>query len=231
MLAVGTTAVILVLWSTFSGPLDRRGVTSAMFFLFAGLAVGVSALDLLDVGLESVVAERIAEFALVLLLFSDAMRLDLRALRHEISWPVRLLLVGLPLSLLAGMGAGVLVFPGMALGSVFLLSTMLVATDAALGQKVVTDASVPSRVRQALDVAGSTTGSPCRSSSWRWTSPTPSSRVASPPRCCATPPRRSVGVWWVDWSLASPAVCCSASPSAVAGSAGVGVRSCRSPRR
>ena len=152
MLALGTIAVILVLWSTFSKPLDRRGITSAMVFMLAGLAVGVSALGLFDVQLESTVAERVAELALVLLLFSDAMRLDLRSLRHELSWPVRLLLIGLPLSLLAGIGVGALVFPGMAFGSIFLLSTMLVATDAALGQKVVTDASVPARVRQALDV-------------------------------------------------------------------------------
>jgi NhaP-type Na+/H+ or K+/H+ antiporter len=40
----------------------------------------------------------------------------------------------------------------MALASVVLLSTMLASTDAALGQKVVSDASVPARVRQALDV-------------------------------------------------------------------------------
>jgi sodium/hydrogen antiporter len=152
MLALGTVAVILILWSALSRPLDRRGVTSAMVFMLTGLAVGVSALGLFDVKLESVVAERIAELALVLLLFSDAMRLDLRSLRHELSWPVRLLLIGLPLSLLAGIGAGLLVFPGMAFGSVFLLSTMLAATDAALGQKVVTDQSVPPRVRQALDV-------------------------------------------------------------------------------
>ena len=152
MLALGTIAVILILWSAFSKPLDRRGITSAMLFMLAGLAVGVSVLGLLDIRLESAVAERIAELALVLLLFSDAMRLDLRSLRHELSWPVRLLLIGLPLSLLAGIGAGMLVFPGMAFGSVFLLSTMLVATDAALGQKVVTDPSVPPRVRQALDV-------------------------------------------------------------------------------
>ena len=152
MLSLCTIAVILVLWSTFSKPLDRRGITSAMVFMLAGLAVGVSALGLFDVQLESTVAERVAELALVLLLFSDAMRLDLRSLRHELSWPVRLLLIGLPLSLLAGIGVGALVFPGMAFGSIFLLSTMLVATDAALGQKVVTDASVPARVRQALDV-------------------------------------------------------------------------------
>ena len=152
MLALGTVAVILILWSTFSRPLDRRGVTSALAFMLAGLAVGISALGLFDIRLESVVAERIAELALVVLLFGDAMRLDLRSLRHELSWPARLLLIGLPLSLLAGVGAGALVFPGMAFGSIFLLSTMLAATDAALGQKVVNDESVPARVRQALDV-------------------------------------------------------------------------------
>jgi NhaP-type Na+/H+ or K+/H+ antiporter len=152
MVALGTIAVIIILWSTFSRPLDRRGITSAMVFMAAGLAVGVSALGLFDVRMESTVAERIAELALVLLLFSDAMRLDLRSFRHELNWPSRLLLVGLPLTLLAGTGAGLLVFPAMGLASVFLLSTMLAATDAALGQKVVTDESVPVRVRQALDV-------------------------------------------------------------------------------
>jgi len=152
MVALGSIAVIIILWSVFSKPLDRRGITSAMVFMLAGLAIGVSVLGLFDVKLESVVAERIAELALVLLLFSDAMRLDLRSLRHELTWPARLLLIGLPLTLLAGTGAGMLVFPGMAFGSVFLLSTMLAATDAALGQKVVTDESVPARVRQALDV-------------------------------------------------------------------------------
>jgi sodium/hydrogen antiporter len=152
MVVLSTVAVILILWSTVSKPLDRHGITSALVFMLAGLAVGVSALGLFDLQLESSLAEHIAELALVLLLFSDAMRVDLRSLRHELGWPVRLLLIGLPLSLLAGVGVGYLVFPGMAFGSIFVLSTMLAATDAALGQKVVTDESVPARVRQALDV-------------------------------------------------------------------------------
>lgn len=152
MLALGTIAVIILVWSTVSRPLDRRGVTSAMVFMLAGLAVGTSALGLLDVELESTAVERVAEIALVLVLFSDAVRLDLRSLGRELGWPVRLLLIGLPLTLLAGIGAGALVFPGMAFGSILVLATMLAPTDAALGQKVVSDASVPARVRQALDV-------------------------------------------------------------------------------
>ena len=151
-MALATIMVIIIVWSAFSGPLDRRGITSAMVFMVAGFAVGASALGWLDVSVESSVAERVTEIALALLLFSDAARLDLRSLRHELGWPTRLLLIGLPLTMVAGAGVGMLVFPGMAIASVVLLSTMLASTDAALGQKVVSDTSVPARVRQALDV-------------------------------------------------------------------------------
>jgi sodium/hydrogen antiporter len=152
VVALATIVVIIIVWGAFSAPLDRRGVTSAIVFVVAGFLAGAKVLGLLDVAVESEVAQRVTEVALVLLLFSDAARIDLHALRHELSWPTRLLLVGLPLTMLAGTGVGVLVFPGMALASVFLLSTMLCSTDAALGQKVVSDSSVPDRVRQALDV-------------------------------------------------------------------------------
>ncbi|HEV7948772.1 MAG TPA: cation:proton antiporter, partial [Glaciihabitans sp.] len=97
-------------------------------------------------------ATRVAEIALALLLFHDAARLDIRHLRKELQLPSRLLLVGLPLCMLFGTVAGVLLFPEMALASVVLLAIMLSPTDAALGQKVITDTAVPARVRQALDV-------------------------------------------------------------------------------
>ena len=152
MLAATTILAIIIIWSVFSRPLDRRGITSALFLTVVGFLVGGSALGLLDISVESEAVERVAEIALVLLLFSDATRLDFRVIRHEIGWPKRLLLIGLPLTMLAGFGVGVLVFPTMALASVFLLATMLASTDAALGQKVVSDSAVPARVRQALDV-------------------------------------------------------------------------------
>ncbi|TJY71456.1 sodium:proton antiporter [Arthrobacter sp. CAU 1506] len=152
MVAATTVLTIILLWSAFSGPLDRRGVTSALFFTVAGFVVGTSALGLLGASLESSEFGLVAEIALVLLLFSDATRLDVRSLRRELGWPVRLLLIGLPLTMLAGAGVGALVFPGIPLASTVLLATILAPTDAALGQKVVSDPAVPARVRQALDV-------------------------------------------------------------------------------
>jgi NhaP-type Na+/H+ or K+/H+ antiporter len=145
-------AALMIVYAAVSAPLDRRGVTSAMAFVLAGVALGGAGLGWLDISLESPVLETITELALVFLLFSDSARIDLPALRRNIAWPSRLLLIGLPLSMLAGFGLGVLVLPGLGLASAFLLATMLCSTDAALGQRVVDDSAVPSRVRQALDV-------------------------------------------------------------------------------
>ena len=152
MIALLTIAVVLVVYAAVSGPLDRRGVTSAMAFVIAGLVAGAAGFGWLDVPVESTVVERVTELALAFLLFTDSARIDLGRLRRSLGWPSRLLLIGLPLTMAAGLGAGLLVFPGMAVTSAFLLSTMLCSTDAALGQQVVDDTAVPARVRQALDV-------------------------------------------------------------------------------
>ncbi len=53
--------------------------------------------------------------------------------------PVRLLAIGLPLTIAAGTAVGVGVLPGVGLTEALVLSTMLASTDAALGQAVVTD--------------------------------------------------------------------------------------------
>ena len=48
--------------------------------------------------------------------------------------------------------AGVAVLPASALVEALVLSIMLACTDAALGQAVVTDERIPSRIRQGLNV-------------------------------------------------------------------------------
>jgi len=149
-LLLGT--VVLIVFSALSGPLSRRGVTGAMAFVFAGLVFGAAMGGKPGITLESAAVERVTELALVFLLFTDAARLDLSVLRRNLGWPGRLLVLGLPLTLVLGFGAALLLFPELPLASAFLLSAMLCATDAALGQRVVEDPAVPGRVRQALNV-------------------------------------------------------------------------------
>ena len=94
----------------------------------------------------------VAEATLTVVLFSDASRINLRALRRESALPVRLLGIGLPLTIAAGAVAGVAVLGELALIEAVLLAIVLAPTDAALGQAVVSDERIPSRVRQGLNV-------------------------------------------------------------------------------
>ena len=67
-MVAATIFAIIIVWSAFSGPLDRRGITSALFLTAAGFLAGGAVLGLLEFDVESEVAQRVAEVALVLLL-------------------------------------------------------------------------------------------------------------------------------------------------------------------
>ncbi len=94
----------------------------------------------------------VAEIALILLLFLDAAQIRLSALRERHVWPVRMLTIGLPLSIAMGTFAAWLFLPHWPLFALALLASILAPTDAALGQAVVTNPLVPERSRRALTV-------------------------------------------------------------------------------
>lgn len=150
LLGIALVAVLIVVWCTFSRPLGRADITPPMAFAAAGLLLGGPAL--LDVRLTSEAIKVIAEVTLVLVLFSDAARLDLSSLRRDIAIPARLLGIGLPLTLLAGALAVRAVFGDVGLWPALLVAACLAPTDASLGAGIVSDGRVPSRVRRALNV-------------------------------------------------------------------------------
>jgi hypothetical protein len=94
----------------------------------------------------------LAELALALVLFTDAANTDMAELRRSLSLPQRLLLVGLPLTIAAGVLSGYLLFPDLGLAGIAVLAIALTPTDAALGNAVVTDSTVPARIRTTLNV-------------------------------------------------------------------------------
>jgi sodium/hydrogen antiporter len=164
---LATVALVLLAFSAVSGRLERSIVTPAIFFTSAGLLAG-PALGLVDLGIGSEPVKLLAEATLTLVLFADASRISLPALRRESAVPARLLGIGLPLTIAFGTLAGIGLLPGVSLVEALVLSIMLACTDAALGQAVVTDQRVPSRIRQGLNVeSGLNDGSACRSSSSR----------------------------------------------------------------
>ena len=135
-----------------SGRLSLSPITAPMVFTSVGLVVGDAGLGWFDLGLEGEAVSILVEATLVLVLFTDAIRIDLRKLRTESRFPVRLLGIGLPLTLLLGTGAAWLLFPTLTLTEAALLAAVLTPTDAALGQAVVSDRRLPVRLRQGLNV-------------------------------------------------------------------------------
>lgn len=101
-------------------------------------------------GISRPIIESLLEVTLALVLFSDAARVDLAVVRERLHIPVRLLLVGLPLTI----GLGLLIGRPMlgSWGAAALCAVMLAPTDAALGEAVVSDRRVPVFVRQSLSV-------------------------------------------------------------------------------
>ncbi|MCK5795159.1 MAG: cation:proton antiporter [Anaerolineales bacterium] len=140
------------LYSLYSGGLERTPINGAVVFVIFGLVFGPLVLGLLDLGIEAEGLSTLAELTLALLLFSDAANANLGALKRFFHIPQRLLLIGLPLTILLGFGAGLLLFDGLTLLEVALLATMLAPTDAALGKAVVTNESVSVTIRESLNV-------------------------------------------------------------------------------
>lgn len=127
-------------------------VTPTMIFVAVGVLVGPLVLGEVDLSSSGSPVRTLAEATLALVLFSDASRVDLRELRRERSFPLRLLGIGLPLTIAAGALLASLLFGALDISEALLLAVCLAPTDAALGQAVVTDERVPERIRQALNV-------------------------------------------------------------------------------
>lgn len=142
----------LIAFGLVSRKLEGTIVTAPLVFILFGFAVGQGGLGVANIEPDHSVIHLIAELTLVLVLFSDAARIDLKLLRRDHNLPQRMLLVGLPLTILAGTAAAILIFPEFSLWEAALLAAVLAPTDAALGQAVVSARAVPVRIRQALNV-------------------------------------------------------------------------------
>ena len=74
-------AVVLLGFAAISRRIEGTWITAPMVFTAAGLVVGVEALDLVDPAATGLEVKTLAEATLTVVLFSDASRIDLQALR------------------------------------------------------------------------------------------------------------------------------------------------------
>jgi len=145
-------ALFTIAFAAVSGRIGRTYITPPMAFVFFGALVGGLGFDLIPLDAEHPAIHLIAEITLIVVLFTDAAGINLARLRLDHKIPVRLLALGMPLTMIAGAGAAYALFPNLGFGGAMLLAIILAPTDAALGQAVISSPRAPRRIRQALNV-------------------------------------------------------------------------------
>src|SRR3954454_23511559 len=144
-------AAVVLIYSATAGRVARSWLSGPILFIAAGLAVGPLGLNVLHLEITANDLRLLAEAALAIVLFTDAARADLAVIRRARALPERLLLIGLPLTIVLGFLTALAVFPALDLFAAALLAVLLAPTDAALGAPVVTNPAVPAETREALN--------------------------------------------------------------------------------
>jgi sodium/hydrogen antiporter len=145
-------AAFLLIYSAVAGRIERSWLSGPIVFVAVGLVLGPFGLDAARLNLGGAGLRTLAELTLAMVLFTDAANADLDTLRRYRALPRRLLLVGLPLTIVLGYLVAILCFPGVAPLELALLAAMLAPTDAALGKPVVANRRVPAEIREALNL-------------------------------------------------------------------------------
>lgn len=145
-------AAFVLVYSSVAGAIERTWVSGPIVFTCFGLLIGPVGLDLHTMEIDREVIRTLAELTLAMVLFTDAAGANMSVLREAGGLPARLLLIGLPLTILLGFGVAALLVDSLSLFAMAVLATMLAPTDAALGKAVVTNEAVPDEIRQGLNV-------------------------------------------------------------------------------
>ncbi len=128
--------------------LDRWNVTAPIVFTAAGTVIGVWFWP----GTDPTIVHGIAEITLAMILFHDAAQVRPRQIRSEAGACARLLLIGLPLTIVFGVVTAGWLMPGIGIWLALLVAAALAPTDAGLGAPTVLNPIVPVRVRRVLNV-------------------------------------------------------------------------------
>ncbi|MEA2074062.1 MAG: cation:proton antiporter, partial [Campylobacterota bacterium] len=144
-LIIFIVASIVLCYGVLSNLLEKFYVSGPMIFLLFGILLSPLGFDLVEISLNSEIVKSVAQIALVIVLFSDSSILSLRKFEREWSISLRLLFIGLPLTIVFSTYVATLFFPDEPFLYLLLMTLVLAPTDAALGKAVVVDKLVPEK--------------------------------------------------------------------------------------
>ncbi|MDL9946879.1 cation:proton antiporter [Gordonia sp. ABSL11-1] len=144
--------IVMIVWALVSRRLADARVTGPSLMVIAGIAIGFTTSDEIGHTLNTVVAERVVELILALLLFVDAMEVKGGYFGGERGSTLRLLLIGIPLSLVLAVGFGALLLPGLSFAVLLIIACVIVPTDFTPAPAILRDRRLPRRIRHLLNV-------------------------------------------------------------------------------
>jgi NhaP-type Na+/H+ or K+/H+ antiporter len=145
-------AAVVFVFGLVSRRLEGTILTAPLVFVAAGIILGPAGLGVAEFGLDEHTVLLLGEIALAIVLFTDAAQTNLSSLRQNEALPLRLLGIGMPLTIALGTVVAALVLTDLTIWEAAIVGAVLAPTDAALGQPVVSNPRLPVRMRQALNV-------------------------------------------------------------------------------
>jgi sodium/hydrogen antiporter len=143
---------LVLCFALVSGLVKQWYVAPALIFTGLGLVLGPFGFGVVDVRADREDFKILAELALTVILFHQASELDLRSLFRSQHAPLRLLVVGIPLTIALGTVTAVLLLPVLPFWEAVCLAAIVAPTEAALIDALLEDPRIPERVRDALSV-------------------------------------------------------------------------------
>lgn len=151
ILLFGCFFALLFIFGLLSEKLAELSISAPMVFTLIGVLFSFTdAVDQFQIGGEHI--ELIGQIALIAILFTDASSISLKNFFKVYTWPVRMLFIGLPLTMLMGTFAAIPLFPEFDWIALAIMALILSPTDAALGQAVVNSKKVPFKIRESINV-------------------------------------------------------------------------------
>lgn len=155
ILAFGIVAVVLCVTALASGVVECSPISYPLIFLGLGFLLGEGGLNIVQMGPHSQILEIVAALTLSLVLFLDAVKLQLDQLRSR--WAVPALVLGPGTATIIGLGAlGLVLITGFSWTMAFLGGAVLASTDPVVLREIVRDHRIPRSVRQILKIEAGT---------------------------------------------------------------------------
>jgi NhaP-type Na+/H+ or K+/H+ antiporter len=145
-------AVLVLGYAVVSERVNRSFIAPALIFLLLGMGLGPFGLGVLEAGAGTEGYTVLAQLALTMILFNQAAKLRLDRIRVHGPVTLRLLIVGIPLTVLLGALTATVLLPVLPWWEAVCVAAIVAPTEAALIEALLEDRRIPERVRHALSV-------------------------------------------------------------------------------